>query len=282
MDQNLRTAKERRRAWRAATRAAEGIHSEEWTEEVQRRSNDETSCWSKDLLKTRIFLKEDVSEEAEMFAQQGMRQNSDEQDAPVQKKKPQKMKQHRRQQRHTECTQRTQQPQQQQPWKQEQRPLHSNCKVTGSKPTSVAPLARAISVIAERASLMVSLRGDGDIASEESDRELDRLSPSNVLGQCDSRRDVLCPLHVVHLFSRGHTNSARANASVVLWRKSWFANSRMECMGFSYDCDVLDLVYIYVISVAAEGLYAHCSFSCRGAFIWTSFDKMNFSFGWQA
>ena len=82
---NLRTAKERRRAWRAATRAAEGIHSEEWTEEVQRRSHDETSCWSKDLLKTRIFLKEDVSEEAEMFAQQGMRQNSGEQDAPVAK-----------------------------------------------------------------------------------------------------------------------------------------------------------------------------------------------------
>ena len=92
---NLRTAKERRRAWRAATRAAEGIHSEEWTEEVQRRSHDETSCWSKDLLKTRIFLKEDVSEEAEMFAQQGMRQNSGEQDAPVQKK-PQKMKKHQK------------------------------------------------------------------------------------------------------------------------------------------------------------------------------------------
>ena len=68
---NLRTAKERRRAWRAATRAAKEIRSEEWTEEVQRRSHDETSCWSKDLLKTRIFLKEEVSEEAEMFCAAG-------------------------------------------------------------------------------------------------------------------------------------------------------------------------------------------------------------------
>ena len=41
---NLRTAKDRRRVWRAATRAAEEIRSEEWTEEVQRSSNDERSA----------------------------------------------------------------------------------------------------------------------------------------------------------------------------------------------------------------------------------------------
>ena len=68
---NLRTAKDRRRAWRAATGAAEEIRLLwEWTEEVQRHSNDEVSCWSKEnLLKTRIRLKEEVSKEAEMLPQ---------------------------------------------------------------------------------------------------------------------------------------------------------------------------------------------------------------------
>ena len=49
-------------------------------------SNDERSCWSReDLLKTRIFLKQEVSEEVAMFPPEGVEQNSDAQDAAVQR-----------------------------------------------------------------------------------------------------------------------------------------------------------------------------------------------------
>ena len=134
------------------------------------------SCWSRqDLLKTGFFLKEEVSKEAEMLQQQEMTRSSGDKHASVQQQ--QKMQQHQK------CQQRNQSQQSQ----QSQQPQQQQRKVTGPKRTSVALLSRAMSAIAEVASLLVFFQ--------------DRWSLLRVFEQLDSRRDVPHKLHVMHLFS---------------------------------------------------------------------------------
>ena len=65
---HLRNAKSRRRMWRAATRAAEHVRDTKRTEEVQRWSNEETSCVSREhLLKVRTLLRQEDSDRPAML-----------------------------------------------------------------------------------------------------------------------------------------------------------------------------------------------------------------------
>ena len=84
---NEREETKHRTEWCAGTsryrcmKSERKIRGEESTEEVQRSSNDERSSWSREVLvKTRMLLREEASEDAGRFPQRRMRQNNGEQD----------------------------------------------------------------------------------------------------------------------------------------------------------------------------------------------------------